>query len=124
MKSDAGVPNNRTVIRVGSSAANYTIEIGAGTLARLGTVARHALPNSTAKIVIISNQCVYDLYGAQACASLRAKGFKVATWLMPDGERYKNLHTWQRALEFFGQEKLERSDAIVALGGGVVLDLA
>lgn len=123
MKGDADVSEVR--VRVAASArADYTVEIGADTLARLGTVARLALPADTAKIALVSNRRVYDLYGARACTSLRAAGFHVATWLMPDGERYKNLATWQRALEFFAQEKLERCDAVVALGGGVVLDLA
>jgi 3-dehydroquinate synthetase len=43
---------------------------------------------------------------------------------MNDGERHKNLRTLERALEFFSLSGLERSDAVIALGGGVVGDLA
>jgi 3-dehydroquinate synthase len=43
---------------------------------------------------------------------------------MGDGERHKNLRAAERALAFFAACKLERSDAVVALGGGVVGDLA
>src|SRR5205085_3590049 len=60
----------------------------------------------------------------RAVASLRGAGFAVAHWLMGDGERFKSLRTAGRALEFLSESRLERSDAVVALGGGVVGDLA
>jgi 3-dehydroquinate synthase len=43
---------------------------------------------------------------------------------MPDGERHKSFRNLERALSFFSEQGLERSDAVVALGGGVVGDLA
>jgi 3-dehydroquinate synthase len=67
---------------------------------------------------------VFALYGGRAVESLRAAGFDVAHWLMGDGERFKSLRTAERALDFLSASKLERSDAVVALGGGVVGDLA
>ena len=45
-------------------------------------------------------------------------------FLMGDGERYKNLRSLEQALGFIGDSRLTRSDAVVALGGGVVGDLA
>ncbi|MBA3439290.1 MAG: 3-dehydroquinate synthase [Pyrinomonadaceae bacterium] len=102
----------------------YTIEIGAGVLERLGQVARQSLSPHAQRIALISNRTVFDLYGAATIASLRAARFDVAHWLMGDGERYKSLRTAEHALQFLAETKLERSDAVVALGGGVVGDLA
>lgn len=102
----------------------YEISIGAGTLRRLGTLARRTLPPHARRIIIVSNRKVFDLYGERAVNTLRAEGFNVAHWLMNDGERYKTAATLSRLLSFLSESGLERSDAIVALGGGVVGDLA
>ena len=102
----------------------YEIRIGAGTLARLGDVARRSLSPHARRLIIVSNRKVFDLYGEHTVQSLRAEGFTVAHWLMGDGERYKNAATLTRLLAFFSESGLERSDAVVALGGGVVGDLA
>jgi 3-dehydroquinate synthase len=102
----------------------YDVEIGAGALARLGAVARACLHAHARKVAIVSNRRVFDLYGRAALASLRAAGFKVTHWLMGEGERFKTLRTAERALEFLSASELERSDAVIALGGGVVGDLA
>jgi 3-dehydroquinate synthase len=103
---------------------SYEILIGAGALDQLGTETRRALNPHARRIALISNPKVFDLYGEQATQSLCANGFNVASWKMPDGERFKSLPTLTRALDFLAKNKLERSDAVVALGGGVVGDLA
>ncbi|HYY42915.1 MAG TPA: 3-dehydroquinate synthase [Pyrinomonadaceae bacterium] len=103
---------------------SYEIEIGAGTLARVGATARRVLTPAARRIVVISNRTVFDLYGATVLESLRAQSFNVAHWLMGDGERHKSLRAAEQALAFFSAVGLERSDAVVALGGGVVGDLA
>ncbi|HEX8422537.1 MAG TPA: 3-dehydroquinate synthase family protein, partial [Pyrinomonadaceae bacterium] len=103
---------------------NYEIEIGANALRRLGETARRALPVQARRIALVSNRRVFELYGAGVVRSLRAGGFNVSHWLMGDGERHKNLDTLKRALAFFSASRLERSDAVIALGGGVVGDLA
>ena len=56
--------------------------------------------------------------------SLRAENFLVSHWLMGDGERFKSLSVLSQALTFLSEAGLERNDAVVALGGGVVGDLA
>lgn len=103
---------------------NYEIEIGAEALAGLGDISRRTLSAPARRIAIVSNARVFALYGADVVRSLRASGFDVSHWLMGDGERHKNLRTAEKALAFFSACKLERSDAVVALGGGVVGDLA
>ena len=102
----------------------YPIEIGAGALGRLGAVARARLSPHARRVAVVSNARVFKLYGGRAVESLRGAGFEVSHWLMGEGERFKTLRTAERALEFLSEAKIERSDAVVALGGGVVGDLA
>jgi 3-dehydroquinate synthase len=110
-------------VRAGSR-GGYEILIGAGALDLLGEVARGALHRLARKIVVVSDARVFPLYGERACASLRAAGYEVAHWLTNGGERGKTLRTAERLLEFFAARGLERTDAVVALGGGVVGDIA
>lgn len=113
----------RVRVRLGAG-RDYEIEIGHGALGRLGIVSRRALSSRARRVALVSNRRVFELYGERAVSSLRDAGFEVAHWLMGDGERYKSLRTLERALDFFSEAGLERSDAVVALGGGVVGDLA
>src|SRR5215207_1263287 len=110
-------------VRLGGG-RGYRVEIGAGALARLGHAARASLPKEARKAALVSNPRVFGLYGGRAAASLRAAGFEVSHWLMGEGERFKTIGTAARALGFLSEAGLERSDAVVALGGGVVGDLA
>jgi 3-dehydroquinate synthase len=117
-------PKTLTVpVRLGGG-RGYGVEIGAGALARLGAAARDALPKEARKVALVSNARVFGLYGGRAVSSLRAAGFEVSHWLMGEGERFKTMRTAERALGFLTGAGLERSDAVVALGGGVVGDLA
>jgi 3-dehydroquinate synthase len=110
-------------VRLGGG-RGYGVEIGAGALARLGAAARASLPKEARKVALVSNARVFGLYGGRAVASLRAAGFEVSHWLMGEGERFKTMRTAERALEFLTEVGIERSDAVVALGGGVVGDLS
>lgn len=112
-------------VRTGGDAPHeYEITVGEHLLAQLGAMARATLSPKARQIAVVSNRRVFDLYGAAATDSLRQAGFGVAVWLMGDGERYKSVRTVERALDFFSEIKLERADAVVALGGGVVGDAA
>ena len=102
----------------------YDVCIGAGTLDGIGLEARRVLTPHARRILIISNRKVFDLYGALVLSSLRGAGFQVESSLIGDGERYKSLRTLERALSALSRAGLERSDAVIALGGGVVGDLA
>jgi 3-dehydroquinate synthase len=111
-------------VRIRHRLEQYEVTIGAGTLSRLGDVARRTLAPHARRIALISNEKVFELYGERAAQSLRGANFTVAHWLMRDGERFKNIKTLEGALAFLSNAGLERSDAVVALGGGVVGDLA
>lgn len=102
----------------------YEIRIGRGILAGAGQVARGCLGTRAQRIALISNRKVFSLYGPTVLKSLRAGGFSVSHWLMGDGERHKSMEAADKALRFLSEIGLERSDGVVALGGGVVGDLA
>src|SRR5205085_1793168 len=107
-----------------SGGRGYEIEIGAGALDNLGATARRVLAPTARRCALISNRRVFDLYGAAVVESLHGQGFGVAPLLIGDGERHKSLRVAGRVLESLAALRLERSDAVVALGGGVVGDLA
>ncbi len=114
----------RVGVRLRARGQNYEILIGRATLSRLGEVARRSLSSDAKRLAIISNSKVLKLYGQPVIKSLRAAGFSAPYWLMPDGERHKSLRSLERALAFLAEQGLERTDAVLALGGGVVGDLA
>jgi 3-dehydroquinate synthase len=114
----------RVRVRINQRREEYEIRIESGALKSLGSLARRALSPHARRIIIISNPNVFALYGKSAVESLCAEGFRVAHWLMNDGERYKTAATLEGALRFLSDTGLERTDAVVALGGGVVGDLA
>ena len=110
-------------LRVTAPQQSCEISVGAGILSGLGAEVR-TLGASPRTVVIISNAKVFEHYGAIVSRSLRSAGFRTKHWLMGDGERYKSMRTLERALAFLSQIELERKDAVLALGGGVVGDLA
>ncbi len=111
-------------VRLPARHHQYEIKIGPDLLSELGRQARESVGPEARRIGVISNRTVFDLFGKQVLKSLRGAGFSPAHWLMGDGERYKSLRSLERALAFLSEAELERTDAIVALGGGVVGDLA
>ena len=114
----------RIQLRLKARAQSYEIKIGAGLLSQLGGEARDVLGPNARRVALISNPTVFEHYGKRALQSLRAANFKAAPWLMPEGERHKSLKSWEQVLEFLTSSGLERGDAVVSLGGGVVGDLA
>ena len=111
-------------VRLPRQQTQYEIKIADGLLGELGSEARAVLGPNSRRVVLVSNQRVFELFGRQSVRSLRRTGFKVATWLMREGERHKSLRSWETLLKFVSQSGVERGDGIVAVGGGVVGDLA
>ncbi len=111
-------------IKLGGSGHQYKIEIGHNILSDGGKWAKKCLPATARKVTIISNRKVFGLYGAKIRHSLQSQNFAVNCWLMGDGEKYKSWRSVEQALKFFGESGLSRSDVVIALGGGVVGDLA
>ena len=100
----------------------YEIKIGKGLLETIGQEAA-ALGKAT-KACIVSDSNVFPLYGDIIVKSLEASGFTVGTFVFPAGEESKNGTTFLSLLNELAIMQVTRSDLIVALGGGVVGDLA
>lgn len=105
-----------------NASKKYDIHIGSGLLTSLGEEAKQLGKAQT--VCIVSDSTVYPLYGAAAVNSLENAGFSVISYVFPAGEESKNGMTYLNLLNFLAENKLTRSDLIVALGGGVVGDLA
>jgi len=100
----------------------YQVMIGRGLLPMLGEqIASVCKPQTVA---IISDSTVWPLYGETAAKSIENAGFTVISFVFPAGEASKNGETYLQALNFLAEAKVTRTDCIVALGGGVVGDLA
>ena len=115
MKINATVP-----VTLGSR--SYQICIGGGLLQGLGELCAQ-LP-LTRRAAIVTNPVVNRLYGAKVSASLRRAGFQVTTIEVPGGERAKSLPQAARLYRAFLRHRLDRRSAVIALGGGVIGDLA
>ena len=101
---------------------NYDVLIGSGLLANLGSHA--AAMKKVKKVCIVSETNVWPLYGEAAKKSLLDAGLEVTEYVFPAGEASKNGETFLALLNHLAVSQLTRSDLIVALGGGVVGDLA
>jgi len=112
---------HRLQISVKQEARTSEINIGSGIRRNLGQLIQLKAPR---RVAIISNERVFGLYGAQVKRSLKAAGFKMLEWLMPEGERYKSFRVLEKAVAFLSENRFERDDLVLALGGGVVGDLA
>jgi len=105
-----------------NASRSYDIKIGPGLLSTLGPEA--AALGKARKAAIVSDSNVFPLYGNAAEESLKTSGFSVVSFVFPAGEESKNGNTYLQLLSFLAENRLTRSDLIVALGGGVVGDLA
>src|ERR1051326_820128 len=111
-------------VRVPARSQSYDIKIGGRLLQTLGNEVRGAVGSGAHRAALITNQTVFELYGDRAIRSLKRAGFSVNHWLMGDGERHKSFRSLEGAVEFLSGARFERNDVVVALGGGVVGDLA
>lgn len=115
---------NQVAVALNGNAHRYEIAIGHDALSSGGEWARKRLAPTANKIALVSNAKVFGLYGAAFKKSLENAGFQPYVFLMGDGEKYKNFHTVERLLKFFGENNLKRTDVVIAFGGGVVGDAA
>jgi 3-dehydroquinate synthase len=108
-------------LEVGLGARAYPIHIGRGVLPRAGEL---MLANSGRRAVIVSNAVVAAHHLAPLRTSLRDRGMHVDVVLLPDGEAHKNLATLDDLLTRLLELGVDRSTTLVALGGGVIGDIA
>lgn len=104
-----------------NTSRSYSVKIGNGLLSSLGN--ETAKVCKAQKVAIISDTNVWPLYGEITENSFRSAGFHVIHYAFPAGEESKNGQTYLNILNFLAENKLTRSDCMVALGGGVVGDM-
>jgi len=110
------------VVNVALGERSYDITIGRGTLAALGRKIAALRPG--AKAAIVTDATVARLHLAAAEAALAAAGIGVTSVTVPAGEGSKSFAVLERVCEALISARIERADLVVALGGGVVGDLA
>jgi len=107
---------------VQASSATYPVFVSWGALPDLGQ--RMADAGLTGRAYLISDSMVHAHWGAAAQEALRAAGLRVACHVVPAGETSKSLETAAAIYDWLASQRAERGEAIVALGGGMVCDLA
>ena len=117
-------PTALRTIRVELSANPYSIVIGAGALQQLGEQVRAAGIKAGTKVLVVTNPVVEQQYGATALSSLKAAGFEASSLVIDAGEDQKTPATVVLIHDAAFERRLERGSLIVALGGGVVGDMA
>ena len=112
---------HRLEISLNQQARKSEINIAGGIRRNLGQLLPLKAPR---RVGIVSNERVFTLYGREVKRSLKTAGFTALEWLMPEGERYKSFRSLEKAVMFLSENRFERDDLVLALGGGVVGDLA
>lgn len=101
---------------------SYPIYVGADILAEIGEMCRPL--KLSARGVLITNSAVGPLYSQPVLSSFEAAGMALSLLEVPDGEEFKNLQVAGHLYEKLLPLGLDRRSPVVALGGGVIGDLA
>lgn len=101
---------------------SYNIYIAYGQLTKLVELVKTV--TEFERILVVSNTTVGNLYGDTVLEILNSAGFVAELFNIPDGEQYKNLDTLRTIYDFLIENNYPRQSTIIALGGGVVGDIA
>lgn len=100
---------------------SYPVKIARGLLSQVGA---ELSTLAQGQVFVVTDSNVAPLYLSRLCDSLTATGFQVSSFSLSAGEASKNLQSYTQLLQLLAQKHLTRADTILALGGGVVSDLA
>jgi len=109
-------------VEVSTAQRAYKVYVGRNILGETGRCARSSVGGGRA--MLVSDSHVMPLYGRLVRSSLEAAGYIVSEVTVPAGEQTKNMGELAKLLERIAGAGLGRDDVVVALGGGVVGDLA
>ena len=108
-------------LRVELGERSYDIHLGTGLIARPELFEKHVGGRTAA---VVTNETVAPLFAARLEATLAAAGARVLRIVLPDGEAHKTWTTLDRVFEQLLRAQADRRTVLVALGGGVVGDIA
>ena len=111
-----------STIRVDLAGRGYDIAIGPGLIDRAGELSRPLL--AAPRVIIVSDETVAPLYGARLAASFDQVGVRTTSITVPAGESSKEFGAFGRLMNELLDRRPDRKTTLVALGGGVVGDLA
>jgi len=120
-RNDANYVESAPVV-VTTATESYPVFVGWGIMDDLGRRMRQMGLGGCAEI--ISDEAVFSYHGTRVSQSLKDAGFEVDSCLVPPGETTKNIETAIKIYDWLVKRRTERGHAIVALGGGMVGDLA
>lgn len=100
----------------------YDVKVGSGILSSIAETVQHL--SNAKKICIVSDSNVFPIYGNIITRYLREAKFDTCNFVFQAGENSKNSSVYLGLLNILAQNELTRSDCLIALGGGVVGDLA
>ncbi len=109
-------------LRIDLADRSYDILIGRNLLARAGEFIPESI--QARRAVIVSNPSVHQLYGAVVATGLEAHGLQTHAMEIPEGETHKTLKSAEILYDRLVEERCDRRTLLVALGGGVIGDLA
>ena len=118
----APVRSDPTIVNVALGARGYDIVIGRGVLVSLGARIAALRPGAKAVIVTDDNVARYHLEPVEA--ALRAAAVATPRVIVPAGEASKSYRVFEQVCEAIIASRIERADLVIALGGGVIGDLA
>ena len=104
------------------ASGTYDILLSKGGLNRIGQTVHERFKPCT--IAILSDDKVFPLYGKTVTDSLEAAGFRTVSHVIPNGEQSKTLDNVTAFIDCMVQAQVTRTDMVLALGGGVVGDMA
>lgn len=109
-------------IKVNLGKNSYEVHVGSGWLGKIGSLLKKK--GLSGKLVIITDPTVNRLFGETLRHNLIQDGFSVSTLLVPEGEEQKSLESAGRLYQELTDCYTERATPVLALGGGVIGDLA
>lgn len=109
-------------VNVNLSKNSYSIFIGKGNLDNLGETMKRF--NFGRRALLITNDVVNPIYGEMVKQVVENAGFSVHAVVVPDGEEFKSLTTVNKIYNYAIDQRLDRYTPVIALGGGVIGDLA
>ncbi len=104
------------------ASGSYDILIDKGCLSGIGKAASERFKPCT--VAILSDDKVFPLYGKTVTDSLQAAGFRTVAHVIPNGEQSKTLDNVTAFIDCMVKAQVTRTDMVLALGGGVVGDMA